>query len=244
MIELGYGFCSIGRLFGVHFRQLHGTDQEVLHMRATTWTRLGVLAATVILGAVGIAGTARAEDAASVAAAQISIGGANLPSTMQLKDLDSSWKRLTLGGPLDVGHWVQALADYLGTPNPNFAYTKGQTISLGSETYLVAYRPTFKGPGVMDMMMSAGGGTAPEPPKLTGDTVLSLSLLNLRTVGSLDDIRSFDLNTEVADFAKAVQSLQAFIDMMQALKPNIPSMGHEHHAAPKKQPAKPHKPTM
>ncbi len=51
------------------------------------------------------------------------------------------------------------------------------------------------------MAMIQGGPNAkpPAPEKLTPDTPLSLSLLNLRTSGSLTDIRPFDLNQEIAD---------------------------------------------
>jgi hypothetical protein len=209
-----------------------------------------VMAGTAVFGA-----AARAQDQdtpppapvmeTATAPMPMTIGGITLDATKKMKDLDGSWRRVTLGGPLDLGHWAQVIADYLGTPNPDFAYTNGQTVTLGTETYLVAYRPTFKGPGLMGMMMNAGAGQMPEPPKLTGETMLSLSLLNLRSTGSLDDIRTFDLKAEVAEYAKALENLDSFMSMMNAMKPDMSSPSHP--AKPqtkKKKPLKSKKPVQ
>lgn len=84
-------------------------------------------------------------------------------------------------------------------------YTRGQTATLGAETFLVAYqidRQTPPGPP-----MPAGDGAAKEPDfgalfggaKLTEESPLTLTLLNLRNVGTLSHIRPFDLQRELTE---------------------------------------------
>ena len=73
-------------------------------------------------------------------------------------------------------------------------YTRGETVTLGSETYLVAYRPQIDA-REMQQAMRFGfdpGMEEAEPFRLARNMPLALSLLNLRTVGSLTNIRPFD----------------------------------------------------
>jgi hypothetical protein len=48
-----------------------------------------------------------------------------------------------------------------------------------------------------------------QPEKITGETTLGLSLLNIKTIGSLNNIRSFNLATETALLEKQSQSTRA-----------------------------------
>jgi hypothetical protein len=86
-------------------------------------------------------------------------------------------------------------------------YTLGKTVNLGSETFLIAYRYKKKEMNLA-AMMAAGekeGGKEPDMEKLMADgkmteeSPITLSLLNLKAVGSLSDIRPFDLKTEIEE---------------------------------------------
>jgi hypothetical protein len=55
------------------------------------------------------------------------------------------------------------------------------------------------------MMMGQAGEESPET---TADTALTLALLNVRTMGSLTDIRPFNLEAELAAFAESYAALQ------------------------------------
>ncbi len=68
-------------------------------------------------------------------------------------------------------------------------YTKGQTVGLGGETFLIAYQvPRLD----LQRVVVTPRGQAPPPGALTPETQLTLSLLNLRTCGNLLDIKPFD----------------------------------------------------
>lgn len=69
-------------------------------------------------------------------------------------------------------------------------YTKGQTVSIGSETYIVAYS-----------LLSLAEKISPELP-------LNLSLLNLKTIGSISNIRAFETVSETKVLEAQLASLQ------------------------------------
>jgi len=87
-------------------------------------------------------------------------------------------------------------------------YTKGQTVPLGNETFLVAYRHRQPEFDLMKMVMeSEKTGQDPdfkqlaEQAKLTEDSEMSLSLINVRAVASIKDIRPFVMEREIAESA-------------------------------------------
>jgi hypothetical protein len=77
---------------------------------------------------------------------------------------------------------------------------------------------------VETLLLSATSGPVPE--RLTAGTVLALSLLDLRPLGSLIDIRAFDLKREIAESQKG----QAAVD--KALKAADGAKGGRPPAAP------------
>jgi hypothetical protein len=92
-------------------------------------------------------------------------------------------------------------------PTPNY-YSKGQTITLGSETFMVVYRQQQPEFDLMKLFMeSEKTGQEPdfkqlaEQSKLTEDSEMSLSLINVRAIASLKDIRPFELEREIAESA-------------------------------------------
>ena len=67
-------------------------------------------------------------------------------------------------------------------------YTHGETLAVGSEMFLVSYHYTPK----LSELKNLAEGSASLPLPQTPETLLTLSLINVRQISSLDDIR---LNT-------------------------------------------------
>lgn len=107
------------------------------------------------------------------------ISGKTYPLTLKMKDLNKDWRRMGVGD--------------------HFYYTKGQTETVGSETVIIAYRVQWE--------RSGSNTQKPDFPKLTPETVLALSLLNLRNVGSLNDIRLFDLKQEIEEHERMLKGI-------------------------------------
>jgi hypothetical protein len=126
------------------------------------------------------------------------LAGRDVPLTLKLKDLDRTWRKVLIGPPSDLPA-LSALLGAAGAPMANVGtyYTRGRTVRAGSETYLVAY--SVEAPPDAPMGDDA---EAPEP-RLTADTELVLSLLNLRTAGHIRSIRPFNLEQELAATAEA-----------------------------------------
>src|SRR5688500_6426417 len=107
-----------------------------------------------------------------------------------MKDLDAQWRRFSLNGTSASDLQWQMAAQQAGV-ELRVHYTKGQTVNLGGETYLIAYRlPVRIGPCYWDRHAHVERPSARKP---TDTTEISLSLLNMRTSGNLIDVRPFDV---------------------------------------------------
>ena len=126
------------------------------------------------------------------------ISGASAPYTMQLKDLDATWSVVTISGQGGGDFMSSIMSMYTGTggANPNTYYTKGDTVKVGSDPYLIAWHAHVPG---MDLARIAQfNPLKPQVnPPMTGDTTIYLSLINLHTAGALGDVHPFDLQHEV-----------------------------------------------
>ncbi len=127
------------------------------------------------------------------------LSGKTVPLTLKLKDLNGDWRRVSVGGATEAANPIRAYTALLGLgAGGNSYYTKGDTVTIEGETYFIAYRVQTK---LMDYAALMRGGMRPdqmpkpEPP--TPDSLLTLSLVHLRDAGSLNDIRPFDLETEL-----------------------------------------------
>lgn len=87
-------------------------------------------------------------------------------------------------------------------------YSKGQTIPLGSETFLVAYRHQPPPLDLMKMFLeSEKTGQDPDfkelaaQSKLDENSKMNLCLINVRAIAAIKDIRPFDLEREIAESA-------------------------------------------
>lgn len=153
----------------------------------------------LILGlALGLAPLAPAAEPATF---EQLLAGKEYPLSLKFKDLDGNWRRFSANAGADAANVVRAMYG-AAAGGGNLFYTKGQTVSVGGETYLVAYRVQTKAmdmAGIQVAMQAAmmRGGQPPEPEKPTAMTSLALTLLNLRSTGSLADIRAFNLEAEI-----------------------------------------------
>jgi hypothetical protein len=158
-------------------------------------------AARLALATIFLAGTdvVQAQDEApgtsSASGATLSqvMAGRDLPLAITAKDLNSSYRRITIAGQPDI--WsvqMRAAGIDLG-----LYYTRGNTVAVGGQTYLVAYRPQIRiDPGMLNRH-HGHGEEAPEPQRLRANTRLALSLLNLRSTDNLNDIRPFDAKQDL-----------------------------------------------
>jgi hypothetical protein len=160
----------------------------------------------------------------------------DMPTTILLKDLTSEWRRIAvsapegpLGGMADMmkNFLPMALMGAAGKPGSKddlmgmamvssmfgggrkgeVYYSRGQTSTIGGETFLIAYR--FEPPQVDFMKLilesQANGGKEPDfarfaaDSKLKPDSPLSLALINVKTIGTMTGIRPFDLQKELAE---------------------------------------------
>jgi len=107
------------------------------------------------------------------------------------------------------------LSSLLGGQNDSadVFYTRGQTRVIGGETFLVAYHLPSQAPDLAKLIAQSQQSGGPPPdlsqmlaPKRTAEDALTLALLNLKTIGSLSDIRPFDLSQELAESDNSLAS--------------------------------------
>jgi hypothetical protein len=102
-------------------------------------------------------------------------------------------------------------------------YTKGQTVTVGSETFLLAYR--YQKPALNLAQLAVESDKSGKDPdfsklaaegKLTPDSSLMLSLINIKSITTLNDIRPFDMDQEIAESAKGGGGLLDLIAQQSA----------------------------
>jgi hypothetical protein len=85
-------------------------------------------------------------------------------------------------------------------------YTKGQTVTVSGETFLVTYR--YQKPEINWLQMAMESQQSGKEPdfarltaggRMTSDSVLTINLVNVRAIGSLSGIRVFDTEKEIAE---------------------------------------------
>jgi hypothetical protein len=118
------------------------------------------------------------------------LSGNSVPTSMKLKDLTPEWRVMSTNGQFEIGNFQAFIGLFGGGSFATNYYTKGQTVSIGSETYIVAYS-----------LLSLADRVSPEMP-------LNLSLLNLKTIGSMSNIRAFETIAETKVLEKQLASLQ------------------------------------
>lgn len=154
------------------------------------------------------------------------LSGKTHPLALKLKELDADWRRVTVQGSANVtgnvsvnvsGNTYSSSANnpssashsqnnFVGAlPNSRGYVTKGQTVVANGKTYLVAYHLPAFGLDIGALLQALAAKTSPAAAVLNADTSLPLSLLDLQSVGSLDDVRLFDAQAEIAESEKALR---------------------------------------
>jgi hypothetical protein len=113
----------------------------------------------------------------------------NVPNTVFLRDLTSEWRCMGITSVNDFGLSSIAFGALGGFSGTSY-YTKGQSVLVGSENYLVVY------------------SLINTTDKITIDTPLSLSLLSLKNTGTFGNIRRFDLAKETKVLEKQLTFLK------------------------------------
>ncbi len=175
--------------------------------------RLAILVLAVVL----LSAPVFAQDNSDTGAAlQQIVSGKLFPLTLMLKDLTPEWTSARISGTPDAGGssgdaFLALMAGAMG--GSQHYYTKGESVKIASETYLVTYRPTIK-----QLDMSAlRGSEPPKPDALTPETKLSLALVNVRLIGQLSEMAPFDLDAEITS-TRMLDVKEAEADSMSNLK--------------------------
>ena len=121
-------------------------------------------------------------------------------NALTLKELNGEWRVINAGatdsgGSNPMAMWLAMLG---GAGGQSACYTKGDTVEVGGETFVIAYRVAAK-PINFAALLNGAGNQKPAPPEpYTPDTKLTLSLLNLKTLAAFSDIHPFNLQAEIA----------------------------------------------
>jgi hypothetical protein len=143
------------------------------------------------------------------------ISGSKVPLTIKFQDLDNTWRQIAVNGVFEFGDLMRAYSSLFGVSNSSgIYYTKGETIEVYGKTYVIGYRIQSDAQNLsfQKIIESTVGsyGTNPDCNEenlskklLSPETSLVLSLLNVETIGSLNDIRTFDFKQEQANSQQA-----------------------------------------
>jgi hypothetical protein len=154
------------------------------------------------------------------------LSGKTCPLTVRLGDLTKDWRRFTLraagaaNGNVSISVSVSGtrgspsnssqnnIADFAG----NRVYlTTGQTVSVNDQVYLVAYHVPGAGLDIPTLLQAAATKSLPTAGVLTPGSVLPLTLLDVKSIGSLEDIRVFDMQYEIAESEKLASAMAAVV---------------------------------
>ena len=143
--------------------------------------------------------------------------GKKIPLTLKLRDLNADWRKVSIDGQLGMGdlvkNWTTFLESFLGTKTySNVYYSQGKTVTIGENIYIVAYRLPLKVEplDVGNLFANFRGNKncqeGKAPVRLTPNTEVSLSLLNLNSVGFLNDLLPLDIQAEIAESERKYQA--------------------------------------
>ncbi len=162
------------------------------------------------------------------------ISGKQTPLTKQLKDLNGSWRQIAISGQYEMADLMKSWTSIFGADiYNNIYYTQGKTVKVNDETYVIAYRLASSGKSLTinslleNVMGSVAGLTGTNcdsivsPKKITPETTIALSLLNLKTIGSLNNVLPFDLETNLAMLEQAEQESKAACEQAKSEAVNL-----------------------
>ena len=149
--------------------------------------------------------------------------GKRFPLTVKLKDLTAEWRRVTVHGNGSIsgnmsvnvsGNAGSAVSqnNLTGSLGGGQTFvTKGQTASANGKTYLIAYHLPMAGLDLGILLQAIATKTPPAAAALTPESGLSLSLLDVGAIGSLEDVSAFDLQRELSQSENAIKALTALL---------------------------------
>jgi prepilin-type processing-associated H-X9-DG protein len=128
------------------------------------------------------------------------------PATLTFKEMDATWQKFSLKKDLCDLLALGANAD-TGTmedPEKEF-YTKGKTLTIGTETYLIAYQQVepLADVRVVNQMIRSSGEKPPTPKFITPDTQVQLCLLDQKKLGTILNISPANIAQKLAAAAQA-----------------------------------------
>ena len=159
------------------------------------------------------------------------LSGGLCPLSAKLMDLGTEWRRVTIHGgggangnvEMNVNGSSQGQTqqnNVLGTWEGGQSYlTKGQTISADGQTYLVAYRLPGTALDFSALLQAMATKTLPQAEILKPESSLRLSLLNVRSIGTIEDIREFDMKWEIAQSQEAAQKIMNLLKTSETATP-------------------------
>lgn len=168
------------------------------------------------------------------------LSGESTPLSLELRDLGSDWRRFTIhtigtassnisvsvtGSGGSSASSQNNVADITGSRS---YYTRGLTESVGDRSYLVAYRQPGNSLDLTGLIQALATKQPPAPAVLKPETTLSLCLLDLESLGSLEDIRAFDLEGEIAESERLAKTIATVLSAAggadkKATEPPAPS---------------------
>jgi hypothetical protein len=158
------------------------------------------------------------------------LSGQRFPLQVRLKDLNGDWRRVTLRGNGSItgnvsvnisGSSENAVSqnNLTGSLGGGQSYvTQGQTVSAQGQTYLIAYHLPLAGLDLSLLLQAVATKTPPTGAALTPESALSLSLLDVRAIGSLEDVTPFDLKRELSQSENAIKALSALLSAGEGAK--------------------------
>ena len=173
-----------------------------------------------------------AADNAATAPLQAALSDEKTPLSLATSALDASWRRFKIGKSLD-SNFKAMDKDHEETDDYSY-FTRGETLKVGDETFLMAYRTHYDPDSDADTeatkslyseysdyadLMNAEAYTLPSiagnPATTDGylrifsTQTLNLCLLNARNLEGLGDIRAFEVKTDLIQVVTAADRERA-----------------------------------
>lgn len=148
--------------------------------------------------------------------------GTDTPQTMRASALTSQWRRFSRTGEHSG---LTALLEREANLPPVAYFTRGETVSVGAESFLIAYRAVPVAPPLSNTTSEEEILKPMETSalRLKADTVLTLSLLNLRTIGDLNDVQAFETSRDIID--EKEQKRLELLQSAEASETNLKQIG-------------------
>lgn len=143
----------------------------------------------------------------------------DVPYSISLAELNQSYFRLIVGSGADRVDLENQKAIPRGGLEFGLYFTRGAVVTMGSQSYLVAYRPEARlDPRNFSRDDDLRSDDSPlGERKLSPKAKLVLSLLNLRSTAGLNEIRPFDTKQDVQTQAEAINATDLTLQRLGAV---------------------------